>query len=226
MKWLTQFSLVMRSSLTTLREKVEDPERMLHQLIIDMDEELIIVRASVAEAIADEILLDKKVKREQEQVDQWQARAERALKRGDESNTKTALEQKALAVQRMNGLHTELDKQREQIRKLQSSVGGLEDKIRQARQKRTLLLARLNRANSSRKVNAVFERACDQSAFAQFSRLETRVQRAEAIDEAYDRLEGRDTTAEELDQQFEDEDRRERVEAEFEALKKRMTETS
>ena len=40
MKWLTNFSLVMRSNITTLKEKIEDPERMLHQLIIDMAEEL------------------------------------------------------------------------------------------------------------------------------------------------------------------------------------------
>ena len=36
MKWLTQFSLIMRSSLTTLSEKMENPERTLHQLVIDM----------------------------------------------------------------------------------------------------------------------------------------------------------------------------------------------
>jgi len=48
-------TLVMRSSITALREKLEDPERMLHQLILDMDEELCKVRSSVAEAIADEV---------------------------------------------------------------------------------------------------------------------------------------------------------------------------
>ena len=51
MNWINNFSLVMRSSITTLREKFEDPERMLHQLIVDMDEELESVRESVAEAI-------------------------------------------------------------------------------------------------------------------------------------------------------------------------------
>ena len=45
MKWLENFTLVMRSSVTTLRDKIEDPERMLHQLIVDMEEELESVRA-------------------------------------------------------------------------------------------------------------------------------------------------------------------------------------
>jgi len=40
MRWLENFTLIMRSNLAALREKIEDPERMIHQLIIDMDEEL------------------------------------------------------------------------------------------------------------------------------------------------------------------------------------------
>jgi len=40
MAWLSQFTLMMRSSVTALREQIEDPERMLHQLIIDMQSEL------------------------------------------------------------------------------------------------------------------------------------------------------------------------------------------
>ena len=52
MQWLSTFSFVMRSNITTLRERFADPERMLHQLIIDMDQELERVRASVAGAIA------------------------------------------------------------------------------------------------------------------------------------------------------------------------------
>ena len=64
MKWLESFTLVMKSSITTLRERIEDPERMLHQLICDMEEELYRVRESVAGAIADEILLKRKVKQQ------------------------------------------------------------------------------------------------------------------------------------------------------------------
>ncbi len=52
MQWLDTFSLVIRSSITTLREKVQDPERMLHQLIVDMEEEMERVRESVAGALA------------------------------------------------------------------------------------------------------------------------------------------------------------------------------
>ena len=222
MKWIENFTLVMRSSITTLREKVEDPERMLHQLIVDMEEELEAVRAGVAEAIADEIQLGKRAQNSRAESDQWLERATTALKRNDENASKQALDQKVFADERANTLQEEYQKQQDQTAKLQSSLRDLEDKIRQARQKRTLLLARMTRANSTRRINRAMDRAENRSAFAQFSRLEDRVERSEAMCEAYDRLEGRDPEAEELKQQFNEEDRREKVRNEFEELKQRI----
>ena len=222
MQWLNQFTLVMKSSITALREKIEDPERMLQQLVIDMEEELESVRRSVAEAIADEIQLGKQVNRERETAKEWLERATKALKRSDEPTSKAALEQKVAAEQRAEKLNTEYEKQKLQTRKLQDAVHDLEDKIRQAKQKRTLLLARLARADSSRRINSAIDRAGNQSAFAQFNRLEQKVDRAEALDEAYDRMEGRDPDAEELDRKFDEAEQREMVEDEFEQLKQQL----
>lgn len=222
MGWLHNFTLVMRSSITTLREKIEDPERMLHQLICDMEEELDRIRHSVAGAIADEILLKKKVTQAEEEAAQWETRATTALKRGDESATKSALEQKIAATQRAEGLSKEYDKQHDATLKLQDSVRDLEDKIRQAGQKRTLLVARLARADSTQRINAAMERTTSRSAFAQFSRLEQRVDRAEAMSEAYDRLEGKDPEAAELERQFAADDRKQKLQSEFDELKRRV----
>lgn len=222
MQWLNQFTFVMKSSITALREKIEDPERMLHQLIIDMEEEQESVRRSVAEAIADEIQLGKQVDREREAAKEWLDRATKALKRGDETTSKAALEQKMLSEKRAEDLHAQHEKQKTQTRKLQDSVRDLDDKIRQARQKRTLLLARLARADSSRRINAALDRAGSSSAFAQFNRLEQRVDRAEALETAYDRMDGHDPDVDELERQFEEAERRENVADEFERLKQQL----
>ena len=131
-------------------------------------------------------------------------------------------EQKVAAEQRGEKLNVEYEKQKLQTRKLQDAVRDLEEKIRQAKQKRTLLLARLARADSSRRINSAIDRAGSQSAFAQFSRLEQKVDRAEALDEAYDRMDGRDPDADELDRQFDEAERRETVDDEFENLKRQL----
>ncbi len=223
MSWLNTFSFVMRANITTLRDHFSDPERMLHQLLIDMEGELDRVRASVAAAIADQIQLERKVAKSGDEAQHWDTRATAAVKRGDESSAKLALEQKILAEQRAESLRQELGKQVEQTDKLRRSVAELEDKVRQARQKQTLLLARLTRADSTSCINKAMDQVGSKSAFAEFRRLEDRVERAEAMGEAYERLEGKDPNAEELEREFEAAERKDRLAKEFEELKRRVS---
>lgn len=222
MKWLDSFSFVMKSSITTLREKIEDPERMLHQLVCDMEEELVTVRESVAAAIADEIQLSKQVDKAKQDMKQWLDRAQTAIQRSDESSAKDALDQKLRCGERLATLEAGYEAQSVQVQKLQVSYRELEDRIQQARHKRTLLVARLARAESTVRINSAIDRAGSNSAFAQFSRLEERVDRAEAMSEAHDRLDGKDPAAEELAAKFEADERRAQLQSEFENLKQQL----
>lgn len=222
MGWMERFSLVMRSSVTVLQEKVADPERLLHQLIIDMEAELETIRRSVAEAIADEILLKKRWDKARTETDEWLTRAKSALQRGDESGAQAALEQKGAAMERADQFAAEHAKQKDQTERLRQSVRDLEEKVREARQRRTLLLARMTRATSSRRINAALDRVDCSSAFAEFNRLESRVEREEAVSEAYDRMDGRDPDAEALERKFAEAARKEKLQKEFEELKQRV----
>ena len=222
MKWLSQFSLVMRSSISSLKEMVEDPERMLHQLIIDMQNELEEVRASVAEAVADEIQMRKRAEAERVEAEKWLERATAALKRKDETSARSALDQKLASQTRADQYANEYEKQKAEVGKLQKSVRDLEDKIRQARQKKTLLTARMARAASVQKIHSAMDRCHSQSAFAQFSRLEGKVDRQEAMCEAWDRMDGKDPAADELAERFEIEERQEQLTLELEKLKSQV----
>lgn len=223
MNWLDRFTLVMKTSVTALREKIEDPERMLFQLVCDMEEELEVVRESVAAAIVDEIQVSKQVEQARDEADKWMERAAAAMQRDDEAGAKSALDQKLRAEERIATLEEGYEKQRTQVQKLQASYRDLEDKIREARYKRTLLVARLARAQSADRINRALDHAGCDSAFAEFNRLERRVERAEAMSDAYDRLEGRDPKAEELAAQFDADERRRRVQEAFEQLKRQLT---
>ena len=222
MNWLTNFSLVIRSSISGLCERFENPELMLNQLIIDMEEELQRVRNNVAGVIADEIQLGRQVDQARSEADQWHQRAAAALKRQDESAARAAMEQKLLAEKRADALGKEHAKHRDEAAKLQRAIRDLEGQIRQARNKRTLLVARLARVDSSRKINEVMKQADSHSALAQFHRLEQRVERAEALEQAYARLDDRDPSAEALAEEFAQREHRERLEKELEELKRRV----
>ena len=223
MSWIESFTFVMRSNINALREKIEDPERMLHQLICDMEDELDSVRQSVASAIADEIQLGKEVELLRREIGEWEGRAEHALKKEKETIARQALEQKLRLEERLETVEKVYESQSAQTAKLQSSFRDLEDKICQARHKRTLLIARLAQAESKRKIHQAIEAAEGKSAFAQFARLEQRVERAENMSEAYDRMDGKDPAAEALAAEFEAEERKARLENEFEELNQRLS---
>lgn len=222
MAWMQTFKLVMRSNVTALREVVEDPERMLHQLIIDMEEEHQRVRESVAGAIADEILLKKRLDQARAEAEEWLGRAASALRSGNEEQSRAALEHKANAAKRASDLEAEHLRQKEQTAQLQGAVNDLGEKIRQARQRQTLLLARLTRTESQQKIDRAMAKVDSRSAFTQFERLEARVDRAEAMNEAFDRLDGKDPDAEQLRREFEERERKEELEKEFAVLKERV----
>jgi phage shock protein A len=222
MSWQQTFSLVMRSNITALREKLEDPERMLHQLIIDMEEEHERVRASVAGAIADELLLEKQAAAARADAQVWLERAGDALRRDDEETSRSALEEKSNYVARAESLEVEHAKQKKQTAELQRAVVDLADKLRQARQRQTLLVARMARADSQQKIHQALGRIESKSAYSQFQRLEDRVDRAEAMSQAYDRLDGKDAKAEELKRKFEADERKAKVEKELGELKARL----
>ncbi|WP_437230956.1 PspA/IM30 family protein [Planctomicrobium sp. SH661] len=222
MSWMKQFTLIMRSNITCLKDSIENPERVLHQLVIDMEEELETVRKSVAGAMADEILLKKRVAQSRMDADAWLERARQALLKQDDASAKAALDQKGLAEERAERLEQEHARQLEQTDKLRRAVTDLEDKIRQARQKQSLLSARMVRAESAQRVSAALDRATGNSAFAQFNKLEAKVERSEAMAEAFERLDGRDPDAEELARKFDADRRTEKLEQELQALKNRI----
>ncbi|MCA9069546.1 MAG: PspA/IM30 family protein, partial [Planctomycetaceae bacterium] len=88
--------------------------------------------------------------------------------------------------------------------------------------KQTLLLARMARAETAQQINRAMDLATGRSAFAQFHRLEERIERTEAMGEAYDRLAGHDPDAEELERQLCEQERKEQLERDFEELKRRV----
>lgn len=143
MQWLDTFTLVMRTQTATLRERVENPRHLVHQLILDMEEELEVARQRVAAAVADELLLGREVENQAAKADSYMAQATEALKLGDESSAKAALARKRETEERRITLKEVYETQKEQARKLREAFLDLEQKIKQARRKQRILLAKL-----------------------------------------------------------------------------------
>ena len=222
MSWFESFGLVMRSSVTTLRERVEDPERMLHQLLIDMQAELDHVRGRVAESIADEIQLKRRSDRQVELAASWQKRAGEALRRGDDRAAAAAMTEKITADELSKQFADDHAQHSVEVARLERSTRELESKIAAAKHKKTILAAKMAQATSKQRIHRAISGSSIDSATAQFERFEDRVERQEALSKAHDRLNGRDPSVDDLAAEFAAQERQDRVKEELQRLKESL----
>jgi len=184
-----RFKRVVKSNLNDMISKAENPEKMLNQLIIDMNEQLIESKKSVASAIADEKKLERAMNQNSTQSEEWERKARLALKAGKEDLAKEAL----LRKQEYDGLATQYKEQwqaqHESVEKLKQSLRGLQQKIEEAQRKKNLLIARAKRAEAQKRIQSTIGNMADNSAFAAFDKMSARVDQIEAEVDAMSEIE-------------------------------------
>ena len=94
MGFFGRLATLIKSNLNDLISKSEDPEKMLNQVIVDMNTQLVEAKKQVAKAIADEKRLQKQFKNEQSVAGEWEKKAMMAIRAGDENLAKEALMRK------------------------------------------------------------------------------------------------------------------------------------
>src|SRR6202046_3594536 len=102
MALMERVAMLLRANVNDMIDRAEDPEKMLKQLLLDMENQLIQVKTQVAISIADQHLLEKKKTEQEEAQAQWVRKAEAAVAKGQDDLARTALE-RALSHQRMAG---------------------------------------------------------------------------------------------------------------------------
>lgn len=196
-----RFKRVVKSNLNDMISKAENPEKMLNQLIVDMNEQLIESKKSVASAIADEKKLERMANQQLVQSEEWERKARLALKAGKEDLAKEALIRK----QEYDGLSTQYKEQwqaqHDSVEKLKQSLRGLQQKIEEAQRKKNLLVARAKRAEAQKRIQGTIGSLADNSAFDAFDKMASKVERIEAEVDAMAELED-NTKNDSLENQF------------------------
>lgn len=194
---LDRVSTLARANLNDLLDRAEDPEKVIKQLLIDMNNQLIQVKTQVAAAIADEKRLQQRYQEAQQQADEWQRKAELAVERGDDDLAKQALARRNVYVQTAQGMQEQYQAQAAQVSALKDGLRQLESKMDEATAKRDLLIARSRRAKAEETVHKTLSGIRGTGALSEFERLEERVQLQEARASAYTEL-----STDTLDQKF------------------------
>lgn len=169
--------------------KAENPEKMLNQLIVDMNQQLIESKRSVAAAIADEKKIERQVKEQEAQAGEWERKAMLAVRAGKDDLAKEALLRKQEYEKGATQYQEQWQAQHESVEKLKTALKGLQQKIEEAQRKKNLLVARAKRAEAQKKINETISGLSDTSAFETFDRMTQRMDQLEAENDAMQEIE-------------------------------------
>lgn len=146
MALLERVGTLLRANVNDLIDKAEDPEKLLKQLVLDMENQLMQVKTQVAIAIADEHLLEKKRAEHEASVTEWQRKAEMAVRKADDGLARAALERSLSAKQMATGFAQQLEDQKVEVETLKNALRHLEQKLQETRSRCDLLIAEHRRA--------------------------------------------------------------------------------
>lgn len=209
---------VVGANLNDLVAKAEDPEKMLEQAILEMQEDLVQLRQGTAQAIAAQKRSEKQYNDAQNEINKWQRNAQLALQKGDENLARQALERKKTYTDTSTALKTSLDQQSTQVESIKRNLVQLESKISEAKTKKEMLKARITTAKAQEQLEGMVRGMNTNSAMSAFERMEEKVLMQEARAQSAAELAGAD-----LETQFAKLESGSDVDDELAALKQQMT---
>jgi phage shock protein A len=180
---------VISSNINDLINKAENPEKMLNQLIVDMNQQMLESKKSVAMAIADEKKLERELQEQKRIAGEWERKAIIAVKANRDDLAKEALSRKQEAENYYVQLKPQWDSQKVAVEKLKETLRQLQNKIDEASRKKNILVARAKRAEAQEKIHKTMSSISGStSAFDTFDRMAKKVDELEARAEAQGEL--------------------------------------
>ena len=182
----SRFSDIVNSNINALLDKAEDPEKMVRLIIQEMEDTLVEVRSSSAKTIAEKKELQRVVNRLQEEVADWQAKAELALSKEREDLARSALIERQKASDQAEAVAADIANLDEHISKLQDEVSQLQEKLADAKARQKTMLMRQKTVASRLEVKKTLDSNRINDAMYKFERYEQKIDTLEAQVEAYD----------------------------------------
>jgi phage shock protein A len=186
----SRLKTLISSNVNDVINKAEKPEKMLNQLIIDMNEQLIESKKAVAMAIADEKKLEREKENQAAQSKEWERKAMLAVQAGKDDLAREALLRKQEYDNAYQEYQKQWEAQKSSVEKLKESLRDLQNKIEEAQRKKNLLVARAKRAEAQQKIQSTISSVSgNRTSFDAFDRMSQKVDQMEAQADAAQELE-------------------------------------
>jgi phage shock protein A len=218
MALLERVSTLIRANLNELIDKAEHPEIMIKQVILDMENQLLQVKTQVAIAIADQHLLEKKQKENEDRISDWNRKAEMAVGKKQDDLARAAIERSLHYKQMSESFRQQVADQTLQVETLKNALNKLMQKLEEARSRCDLLISQSRRARTLDKAADAQSAVSATNHGATFDRMRHKVLRNEAIGQAKtELLQAEGASVEDRFAQMEKEDEIDRILGELKA---------
>jgi phage shock protein A len=212
----SRFTDIVNSNINSILDKAEDPEKMVRLIIQEMEDTLVEVRSASAKTLASKKEISLQISKMQNEAKDWNSKAELAISKDREDLARAALQEKKKCDQHVSTLSSEFKVIDEQITKLQSEVGQLQDKLADAKTRQKTILLRQKTASSRLEVKKSLDNGKVDAAMGRFEQYERKIDDLESQVDAYDM--GKKTLADEFAELESDDE----INDELAALKKKM----
>jgi phage shock protein A len=179
MPLLERVSTLIRANLNDLIDKAENPEKLLKQLLLDMQNQFLQVKTQVAIAIAGQHLLEKKHRENLDAQQEWLRKAGFAVQKNEEELARVAAERSLTYEDAARNFAQQIEDQAQQVRLLRDALHQLEQKMTETKAKSELLIAQHRRARLG--LNSAGHQSKQFAGDAALERLKLKVSEAEAL---------------------------------------------
>lgn len=215
----TRLTDIVNSNINAMLDKAEDPEKIVRLIIQEMEDTLVEVRSRAARAIADKKEVERRKAEFELRSREWETKAELAIAKGRDDLAKGAIAAKRKALEMADLFAKEHDAIDKSLVRANDDLEKLQAKLKEAKAKQRSLEIRRSAAEGSVMINrAVYDGRID-DAMARYERYERKIDELEAEAESY--VMGRPKS---LEQEFRELEAEDDINAEFDALKRRMAE--
>lgn len=182
----SRFSDIVNANLNSLLDKAEDPQKMVRLIIQEMEDTLVEVRSVSAKTLAEKKEITRQLTRLENEVAEWENRAELALSKDRDDLARSALIEKAKIQDAIDSLNREIERVDDHIERLSSEIGQLQEKLTDAKARQKSILMRERAVSSRLNVKRSLDSSKIDDALQKFDRYEAKIDDLESQVDAYD----------------------------------------